>query len=229
MMTTMNQQLDFEDFTSDTQKLSSLLKKCEISTQKHKLSNEYYRSRKFLLLIPAITSCVFIGILGFILTTDAIKPHMNINSKIQISDLLTLLIGFSGFIVGLLLIVMNTVDYSGKELMHEVAIYELGSLADKVRGWKMDRNIGTNKDNNNTKLGDEADVSVTHGIPINPQNNHTSNNKERKAIGMVEEPETHKIALVVASGKALQKVENEIVSKTVLAKKTEDKRSDVSR
>ena len=226
----MNQQLDFEDFTSDTQKLSSLLKKCEISTQKHKLSNEYYRSRKFLLLIPAITCCVFIGILGFVLTTDAIKPHMNINSKIQISDLLTLLIGFSGFIVGLLLIIMNTVDYSGRELMHEVAIYELGSLADKVRGWKMDRNIGTTDDNND-KLGDEADVSVTHGIPINPQNSPTSNNnnKERKAIGMVEEPETHKIALVVASGKALQKVENEIVSKTVLAKKTEDKRSDVSR
>jgi len=226
-MTTMNQQLDFEDFDTDTQKLSSLLKKCEISTQKHKLSNEYYRSRKFLLLIPAITCCIFIGILGFILTTDAIKPHMNINSKIQISDLLTLLIGFCGFIVGLLLIIMNTVDYSGKELMHEVAIYELSSLADKVRGWKMDRNIGTTGDN---KLGDDADVSVTHGIPINPQNSPTSNNnKERKAIGMVEEPETHKIALVVASGKALQKVENEIVSKTVLAKKTEDKRSDVSR
>jgi len=225
----MNQQLDFEDFTSDTQKLSSLLKKCEISTQKHKLSNEYYRSRKFLLLIPAITSCVFIGILGFVLTTDAIKPHMNINSKIQISDLLTLLIGFCGFIVGLLLIIMNTVDYSGRELMHEVAIYELSSLSDKVRGWKMDRNIGAQDD---TKVGDEADVSVTHGIPINPQNSHNNNNnnnKERKAIGMVEEPETHKIALVVASGKALQKVENEIVSKTVLAKKTEDKRSDVSR
>ena len=223
----MNQQLDFEDFTSDTQKLSSLLKKCEISTQIHKLSNEYYRSRKFLLLIPAITSCIFIGILGFVLTTDAIKPHMNINSNIQISDLLTLLIGFCGFIVGLLLIIMNTVDYSGKELMHEVAIYELSSLCDKVRGWKMDRNIGTPLDD--TKIEDEADVSVTHGIPINPQNNHTTNNKERKAIGMVEEPDTHKIALVVASGKALQKVENEIVSKTVLAKKTEDKRSDVSR
>ena len=224
----MNQQLDFEDFDTDTQKLSSLLKKCEISTQKHKLSNEYYRSRKFLLLIPAITCCVFIGILGFVLTTDAIKPHMNINSKIQISDLLTLLIGFAGFIVGLLLIIMNTVDYSGKELMHEVAIYELSSLADKVRGWKMDRNIGTTGDNK--LMGDDAnDISVTHGIPINPGNNHTTNNKERKAIGMVEEPETHKIALVVASGKALQKVENEIVSKTVLAKKTEDKRSDVSR
>jgi len=226
----MNQQLDFEDFTSDTQKLSSLLKKCEISTQKHKLSNEYYRSRKFLLLIPAITCCIFIGILGFVLTTDAIKPHMNINTKIQISDLLTLLIGFAGFFVGLLLIIMNTVDYSGKELMHEVAIYELSSLADKVRGWKMDRNIGTNMDNNENKLaGDEADVSVTHGIPINPQSTSKNNNKERKAIGMVEEPESHKIALVVASGKALQKVENEVVTKTVLAKKTEDKRSDVSR
>ena len=108
---------------------------------------------------------------------------------------------------------MNTVDYSGRELMHEVAIYELSSLCDKVRGWKMDRNIGS-MDNNDTKLGDEADVSVTHGIPINPQNNNTTTNKERKAIGMVEEPDTHKIALVVASGKALQKVENEIVNKT---------------
>ena len=49
------------------------------------------------------------------------------------------------------------------------------------------------------------------------------------ALGVVEEPDTHKIALVVASGRALKKVESEIQSKTVQAKKAEDKRSDVSR
>jgi hypothetical protein len=41
-------QLDFEDFSTDTEKLSAILKRTEISSQKHKLSYEYYRARKFL-------------------------------------------------------------------------------------------------------------------------------------------------------------------------------------
>ena len=45
-----NCQLDFEDFSSDTEKLSAILKRCKVSSARHKLSYEYYRARKLALL-----------------------------------------------------------------------------------------------------------------------------------------------------------------------------------
>jgi hypothetical protein len=53
--------------------------------------------------------------------------------------------------------------------------------------------------------------------------------EERKALGVVETPGSKKMALVVASGKTLQKVESEIVKKTAEAKMVVENRSDVSR
>ena len=104
-MGTKDQQLDFEDFSTDTEKLSAILKRTEVSAQKHKLAYEYYRTRKFLLLLPCILGCALIGILGFVVTTDAIKRHMRVNN-VQVEDILTLVVGCCGFMVGCLLLLI---------------------------------------------------------------------------------------------------------------------------
>ena len=218
-----DRQLDFEDFSSDTEKLSAILKRTEISSQKHKLCYEYYRARKLSILYPSKLACAFIGIVGFTVSTDAIKRHMKINNTIQVEDVLTIIVGFLGFIVGLNMLLMNQYEWGSRENFHLSAVIELDNLGDRVRYWKMDKRVGTHGG-----VDDGATV-VMNGITGGGGNRSSGEKGERKALGVVEEPDTHKIALVVASGKALKKVESEIQSKTVQAKKAEDKRSDVSR
>ena len=72
--------LDFDDFSSNAEKLSALLKRCEVSAQKHKLAHEYYRARKFALLYPAVLAFSAIGVLGFLVTTVVIKHHMKMGT-----------------------------------------------------------------------------------------------------------------------------------------------------
>jgi len=222
-MVLQDRQLDFEDFSSDTEKLSAILKRCEVSSQKHKLSYEYYRARKFALLHPSVMACIAIGILGFIVTTDAIKRHMKVG-EVQVEDLLTLVVGFLGFFVGMNMLLMNQWDFGSRENMHLSALVELETLGDKVRFWKMDRKVGSGQYDNE----DEGDGGNTKDKSSRNMGDDFTKS-ERKALGVVEAPKSHKVALVVASGKALKKVESEIQQKTVQAKKTEDKRSDVSR
>lgn len=220
-MPLQDRQLDFEDFSSDTEKLSAILKRCEVSSQKHKLCYEYYRARKFALLHPSIICCVAIGILGFIVTTEAIKRHMKVG-EIQVEDILTLVVGFLGFFVGMNMLLMNQWDFGSRENMHLSALVELENLGDSVRFWKMDRKVG------NGKYGDDDDNNEGQKRSNVSGRNNGRNNNERKALGVVEAPNSQKMALVVASGKALKKAEAEIQQKTVQARKTEDKRSDVS-
>jgi len=216
-------QLDFEDFSTDTEKLSAILKRTEISSQKHKLSFEYYRARKSLLLLPAVIGCVSIGILGFVVTTDAIKRHMKVNN-IYVEDLLTLVVGCLGCVVGMLILLMNQWDFGSRESMHLGAFMELEHLADRIRFWRMDQKVNTNADDELMVKDLEEkkmDVSGRYGTK--------KNNVERKALGVVEVPHSDKIAMVVGSGKMLKKVEREIKQRAVSAKKAEERRSDVSR
>jgi hypothetical protein len=215
-----DQQLDFEDFSTDTEKLSAILKRTEISSQKHKLSYEYYRARKFLLLLPAVMGCVSIGILGFVVTTDAIKRHMKVNN-VYVEDVLTLVVGCLGFVVGMLILLMNQWDFGSRESMHLGSLMELENLADRVRFWRMDQKINTN--------GDELEVDKEDKLDVSGRNNGKKKNGERKALGVVEVPHSDKIAMVVGSGKMLKKVEREIKQRAVSAKKAEERRSDVSR
>lgn len=217
-----DQQLDFEDFSTDTEKLSAILKRTEISSQKHKLSYEYYRARKFLLLLPAVMGCVSIGILGFVVTTDAIKRHMKVNN-VYVEDVLTLVVGCLGFVVGMLILLMNQWDFGSRESMHLGSFMELENLADRVRFWRMDQKINTNDNDNDDEMVDEKKLDVSG------RNNGKKKNGERKALGVVEVPHSDKIAMVVGSGKMLKKVEREIKQRAVSAKKAEERRSDVSR
>jgi hypothetical protein len=224
-------QLDFEDFSTDTEKLSAILKRTEISSQKHKLSYEYYRARKFLLLIPATLCCATIGILGFVVTTDAIKRHMKINN-VQVEDVLTLTIGCLGFVTGMILLLMNQWDFGSHESMHLGALMELENLADKIRFWRMDQKINNDNVNDNDGTIDDAldkQQRKKRKNKLDGNINGSSSSKERRALGVVEAPNSNKVAMVVASGKILKKVEREIKQKTLSAKKAEERRDDVSR
>ena len=224
-------QLDFEDFSTDTEKLSAILKRTEISSQKHKLSYEYYRARKFLLLIPATLCCATIGILGFVVTTDAIKRHMKINN-VQVEDVLTLTIGSLGFVTGMILLLMNQWDFGSHESMHLGALMELENLADKIRFWRMDQKINNDNVNDNDGTIDDAldkQQQKKRKNKLDGNINGSSSSKERRALGVVEAPNSNKVAMVVASGKILKKVEREIKQKTLNAKKAEERRDDVSR
>ena len=213
MVGIQDRQLDFEDFSSDTEKISAILKRIEVSSQKHKLSHEYYRARKFLLLAPAVMCCCAIGILGFLVTTDAIKAHMHVGD-VQVEDVLTILTGCLGFFVGVVLLLGNQWDFGSRESMHWSAMIELDKLGDKVRFWKMDRH----------NQGGIDDFLASNGRIKNGVNA-----EERKALGVVENPNSKKMAMVVASGKMLEKVESEIVMKTKEARMIVENRTDVSR
>ena len=227
-------QLDFEDFSTDTEKLSAILKRTEISSQKHKLSYEYYRARKFILLIPATLCCATIGILGFVVTTDVIKRHMKINN-VQVEDVLTLTIGSLGFVTGMILLLMNQWDFGSHESMHLGALMELENLADKIRFWRMDQKINNDNDVNDSTDGtiddalDNQQKQQKRKNKLDGNINGSSSSKERRALGVVEAPNSNKVAMVVASGKILKKVEREIKQKTLSAKKAEERRDDVSR
>lgn len=214
-----DQQLDFEDFSTDTEKLSAILKRTEISSQKHKLSYEYYRCRKFLILLPTVVACATIGVIGFVVTTDAIKRHMKVNNSIQVEDLLTLVVGCLGFVVGVLILLMNQWDFGSRESMHLGALMELEGLSDRVRFWRMDQKV--NKDNN--------DEDVVGDDKLDGSGRRRIGEKERRALGLVEVPNSDKVAMVVGSGKVLKKVEREIRQRAVSAKKAEERRNDVSR
>ena len=244
-MGTKDQQLDFEDFSTDTEKLSAILKRTEVSAQKHKLAYEYYRTRKFLLLLPCIIGCALIGILGFVVTTDAIKRHMRVNN-VQVEDILTLVVGCCGFMVGCLLLLMNQWDFGSRESMHLGALVELEGLSDRVRFWRMDQKVkdedvgdGVNGSDINGESSREGGKLLDGSGRVLDGSNRSSGrdgkqqqrgkNVERKALGLVEVPNSDKVAMVVGSGKVLKKVEREIRQRTVSAKKAEERRNDVSR
>ncbi len=215
-MPLQDRQLDFEDFSTDTEKVSAILKRTEISSQKHKLCYEYYRARKFLLLFPALLSCCAIGIIGFCLSTDeVVKDHMKVGGEggIPVEDVLTLVVGCLGIFVGMSLLLMNQWDYGGRESMHLCAYLQCDELGNKVRFWKMDRRV-----NDVTAAGRRG----SHG-------SYPNDLVHEGAVGVVKAPNSDKMAVVVASGKALRKVELELKEKTAKATKTESKRDEVLR
>lgn len=161
-----------------------------------------------------------IGILGFVVTTDAIKQHMKVGNTIQVEELLALIVGCLGFVAGVLILLMNQWDFGSRESMHLGALMELEGLSDRVRFWRMDQKV--NRDNNDDEVGGSNDDGKLDG-------SGSSRRKERRALGLVEVPNSDKVAMVVGSGKVLKKVEREIRQRAVSAKKAEERRNDVSR
>ena len=133
----------------------------------------------------------------------------------QVEDLLTILIGCLGVFVGMAILMGNRWDFGSREKMHLSALVDLESLGDRMRFHRMDQQLTKN---NNGGGGAGA------GIDDSGRSSGSGAN-ERRALGVVEK--SHKVALVVASGKALKKVESAIQKRTEKAKKTEESRSDV--
>jgi len=167
--------------------------------------------------------CATIGIFGFVVTTDAIKRHMKVNN-VQLEDVLTLVVGCLGFGVGVLILLMNQWDFGSRESLHLGALVELESLSDRVRFWRMDQKV-----NGDGESGGEEKESELLGDKFDGGGKGKKKNVERKALGLVEVPNSDKVAMVVGSGKMLKKVEREIRQRAVSAKKAEERRNDVSR
>ena len=148
-------------------------------------------------------------------TTEAIKDHMHIGD-VRVEDVLTIMTGCLGFVVGVILLLGNQWEFGSRESMHWSAMIELDKLGDRVRFWKMDRR-------NREEMEDVVGGAMARG-----KRGHL-NADERKALGVVESPDTKKMALVVASGKMLERVEGEISKKTREAKIIVENRTDVSR
>jgi hypothetical protein len=234
-MPIQDRQLDFEDFSTDAEKLSAIMKRIEVSSCRHKLSSEYYRYRKLALLFPGILACLAIGIIGFVVTTDVVKLHMKIWDVVQIEDVLTLVIGFLGVFVGTDMLLMNQWDFGGRHVMHDSAMSEMNDLGNRVRYWKMDRRVGGGEGGGGDGVGgtDDDAISFRGGGTKNGTGNGgtktTTRNDIPRALGVVEAPDTRRMAMILAGGKKFEDMEGEIKKRTNAARMAENWKNDVSR
>jgi hypothetical protein len=133
--------IDSDSFISDADKLSAILKCSDIEMHKHLLAVDYFRHRKNRLLIPTIFFSLSIAICGFVSSADILSDEET-QSKVQdtsLKEFLTLLASSLGFLVMLLVILSNGLDYSSQIKFHVAAAEDLGQLSDKVRLYRIER------------------------------------------------------------------------------------------
>jgi hypothetical protein len=133
-----NKLSDFEDFASDAEKLSAILKLGDVELYKHMLTVDYYRFRKYMILIPTVLSGLVISILGFIAASDIIKPYMKVGDT-EMREFLILLVSCLGFLVLLLAVLGSGLDYSSKVGYHRSAAEDLAGLCERVRLYRVER------------------------------------------------------------------------------------------
>ncbi len=125
----------------------------------------------------------------------------------------------------------NQWDFGKREGMHLSAVVDLETLGDRIRFSKMNRAMNEEREQNGGRGGGGGGGSGTSvaGSGASVASGTSANyNGERKALGTVENSD-RKLALVVASGKTLKKVESAIEKKTKEVKKVNESRSDVAR
>eukprot|EP00984_Skeletonema_dohrnii_P018374 scaffold8562_cov102-Skeletonema_dohrnii-CCMP3373.AAC.1 len=134
-----NKQLvDFDSYTSDAEKLSAILKVADVELQKHALTSEYYTLRKYSILIPIIVLSLFVAMAGFIAASDIITDTTRVHDT-TVQEFLTLLVASCGFIVLLLTLLGNQLDYNSKIKFHNGASDDLKSLCEKMRMYRVER------------------------------------------------------------------------------------------
>ncbi|KAL7547621.1 hypothetical protein ACHAWF_010908 [Thalassiosira exigua] len=129
---------DFDAFSSDAEKLSAILKCADVEGHKHTLSVDYYRFRKYLLFVPIVLMSLMVAILGFVAASDIMKDTMRVHDS-TMQEFLTLLVATFGFLVLLLTLLGNGLDYNAKVRFHRAAAEDLQSLCDRVRLYRMER------------------------------------------------------------------------------------------
>jgi len=139
MTSQKNKQLvDFDSYTSDAEKLSAILKVADVELQKHALTSEYYTLRKYSILIPIIVLSLFVAMAGFIAASDIITETTRVHDT-TMQEFLTLLVASCGFIVLLLTLLGNQLDYNSKIKFHNGAQDDLTSLCEKMRMYRVER------------------------------------------------------------------------------------------
>lgn len=132
--------VDFDSYSSDAEKLSAILKVADVELQKHALTSEYYTLRKYCILVPIIVLTLFVAMAGFIAASDIITatstPRVG-DSTMQ--EFLTLLVASCGFLVLLLTLLGNQLDYNSKIKFHNGAQDDLVALCEKMRMYRVER------------------------------------------------------------------------------------------
>ena len=129
--------MDIDTFSSDSEKLSAILKVADVELHKHLLTIEYYNFRKYTLLIPMISMSLIISILGFIAASQVISNNVKVGDS-TISEFLTILVSCFGFLIMILLLLYNNLEYNSKIIFHRAASQDLAGLCEKIRMYKME-------------------------------------------------------------------------------------------
>eukprot|EP00579_Thalassiosira_antarctica_P029239 CAMPEP_0202003614 /NCGR_PEP_ID=MMETSP0905-20130828/9151_1 /ASSEMBLY_ACC=CAM_ASM_000554 /TAXON_ID=420261 /ORGANISM="Thalassiosira antarctica, Strain CCMP982" /LENGTH=678 /DNA_ID=CAMNT_0048560783 /DNA_START=133 /DNA_END=2169 /DNA_ORIENTATION=- len=145
--------VDFDSFSSDAEKLSAILKCADVEQYKHTLSVDYFRFRKYVVLVPIVIMCLSIAIGGFVAASDIMKDSMRVHDSTA-QDFLTILVATFGFLVLLLTILGNGLDYTSKIAFHRAATEDLTGLCDKIRLYRMERAIDEHAKEEDEELKD---------------------------------------------------------------------------
>jgi len=148
--------VDIDAFSSDAEKLSAILKCADVEQHQHQLSIDYFRFRKYSLLIPTIILSFIIAVVGFVAASAIMKDHMKMHDA-TMQDFLTLVVASFGFLVLVFTILGNGLDYNSKIAFHSAAAEDLGALCDKVRLYRMDRAMDEHAKDENDELKDLFD------------------------------------------------------------------------
>ncbi len=135
---------DSDSFNSDADKLSAILKCSDIEMHKHLLAVDYFRHRKNRLLVPTIFFSLGIAVCGFVSSSDILSSSSGTKYMVRdtsLNDFLTLLASSLGFLVMLLVILSNGLNYSSQINFHMAAAEDLEQLSDKVRLYRMERSM----------------------------------------------------------------------------------------
>eukprot|EP00581_Thalassiosira_minuscula_P012195 CAMPEP_0183715508 /NCGR_PEP_ID=MMETSP0737-20130205/9690_1 /TAXON_ID=385413 /ORGANISM="Thalassiosira miniscula, Strain CCMP1093" /LENGTH=690 /DNA_ID=CAMNT_0025944603 /DNA_START=238 /DNA_END=2306 /DNA_ORIENTATION=- len=130
--------VDFDSFSSDAEKLSAILKCADVEQHKHKLSATYFHFRRYAILIPILVMSLFIAVGGFVAASDIMKPTQRIHDS-TMQEFLTILVATFGFMVLILTILGNGLNYHSRVAFHRAAASDLEGLCDKVRLYRMER------------------------------------------------------------------------------------------
>ena len=157
---TKTEMVDFEDFSTDAEKLSAILKLGDVEMHKHMLSADYYRFRKYLLLAPTVISSLSIAMMGFVAASDVIEDRMRVGDA-SMRQFLVLLVSCLGFLVLILTVLGNGLDYVTKLASHRAAAEDLMGLCDRVRLYRMERAMDERARDEGEELGSGAGGTET--------------------------------------------------------------------
>ncbi|KAL7537782.1 LOW QUALITY PROTEIN: hypothetical protein ACHAXR_008078 [Thalassiosira sp. AJA248-18] len=230
-----------DEYSSDAEKLSAILKTADVEGHKHTLSVDYFRFRKYLLLIPILLMSLLIAICGFVAASDIMHDSMKVHDS-TMQDFLTMLVSAFGFLVLLLTLLGNGLDYNSKLGFHRAASEDLAGLCDRVRLYRMERAMDERLQEENEELkelfpngqetgrmvilpprkvaDDDDDEDLPHTNAIIPHNGNTLQVKQQQQQQQVKQEKK-----IMKQTKKIQK-RNDTLTKTLVKQKVRQAREE---